>query len=195
MASKGSSALALLTVVLLAVGCGSGQTEATRELLLEANSHLSRSADAIKGLSDFQKNWEALTQGQQGDLAEATSKLRGLLLAAQSSEQEALSELKQAESALLSAKSEPVSKEMKRYLDMKLDALSEQKKGLEQELLVMSLRLDLVSAVEQGATFDQVLPLQQQIDEMEARSRELFLKAGVMHRDANDYYDEKQFGK
>ncbi len=194
--SKGlAAALALLAVVSLAAGCGSGQTEAARELLQEANEHLSKSAEAVKGLAGFQENWEALVESVQGDPAEAAPKLRALLLTAQSSEQKALAELKLAQSVLLSLKSEPVSKEMKSYLDMKLDALAEQIKGLEQELQAMPVRLEVVSLVERGGTMEEVLPLHQQINEMETRARELLLKAGAMHQDANDYYDEKQLGK
>ncbi|MFH1149784.1 MAG: hypothetical protein V1748_04860 [Actinomycetota bacterium] len=183
--------ITILVALALLAGCGSGGTETVRQALQEANRHISSSAEAIKGLSDFQVSWEALVTGGEADSA---PKVRALLLEAQASEQKALTELELAEKALRGVRSEPVSEEMKTYLDMKLDALSEQIAGLEEELGAMPVRLEVISLVEKDAPLDQLLPLHQQIDEIEARSMELLRNAGVMHRDANDYYDEKQLG-
>lgn len=183
--------IATIVALSLVAGCGSDGTETVRQELQEANRHISASAEAIKGLSDFQRSWEELVTGGQADSA---PEVRALLLEAQASEQKALSELELAEKALRGARGEPVSEEMKTYLDMKLDALSEQIAGLEEELLAMPIRLEVISLVEKEAPLDQVLQLHLQIEEKEARSMELLRNAGVMHQDANDYYDEKQLG-
>ncbi|MBU1670447.1 MAG: hypothetical protein KKF41_15345 [Actinobacteria bacterium] len=183
--------ITMLVALSLLAGCGSGGTETVRQELQEANRHISASAEAIKGLSDFQRSWEELVTGGQADSA---PEVRALLLEAQASEKKALSELELAEKTLRGAWGEPVSEEMKTYLEMKLDALSEQIAGLEEELLAMPIRLEVISLVEKEAPLDQVLQLHRQIEEKEARSMELLRNAGVMHQDANDYYDEKQLG-
>lgn len=184
-------AAAVLTAA-LGTGCGDRVKAEVKELLEEAREHHRKSVEAIRELDDFNKKWEELLEGEQ--TPETIPEARSLILAAQKSVETANSELKDMEGILLKVEGKDVSKEMKTYCGMKVEALREQEKWLEVGLQAMQVRLQIIDDYEAGATPQQLLEERERLDRLEQEAQQHAKKAQAMHQDANDYYEEKKIG-
>lgn len=197
MRTARTAPFAALCAVLIAVlaGCGGPKvTPEARGLLDEVNGHARKSVEYLKAVDDTQKQFSELVSGQTEPTTETVAKARVLLVSAEGSEEAALSELKQMESALTELGEKDVSPELKKYAVMKLEAVREQEKFVETELEAMSVRKQVISAFETGATIGQLLELQKRISELESAAKEYAVKAKALHEDANDYFREKDLG-
>jgi len=182
--------LILVALLLLGAGCGDEVSSEVKGLLAEANNHLEKSAAATLKLEEFQKDWGNLAASAEvtGDtIAEAMA----LVDVAQKNLVEALEELKAAEKAMQGVKGSDVSKEMKTYTDMKLDAMEEQEKMLELELRAMTIRVQALSEPESEILRERLVEYERQIAELNEEAREHASRAQSLHIDANEYYDEK----
>ncbi|MBU4174033.1 MAG: hypothetical protein KKB90_05145 [Actinobacteria bacterium] len=104
---------------------------------------------------------------------------------------EALEEVKAAEKAMHGVKGSDVSKEMKTYTEMKLDAMEEQEKIFELELRAMTIRVQALSEPESDILPERLAEYEKQIAELDKEAREHAGRAQSLHIDANEYYDEK----
>ncbi len=180
----------LVALLLVGAGCGDEVSSEVRGLLAEANNHLEKSAAATLKLEEFQKDWENLATSTEvtGDtVAEAMV----LVDVAQKNLVEALEEVKAAEKAMHGVKGSDVSKEMKTYTEMKLDAMEEQEKMLELELRAMTIRVQALSEPESDILPERLAEYEKQIAELDEEAREHAGRAQSLHIDANEYYDEK----
>ena len=187
-----ASLLAAAAVFMLAVGCGCEDKSISevRAMLREANAHISEFQEQMKDLAGFKDRWnKALSSGA------GTADMRNLLASAQKSIEVALRELRESEKSLGAVKGMKISPEMEKYVSMKMEALEEDQKWLELELLAMPLRFQLIDMSEQGATIEEVVSVEQQISDLEKEAAAHRSKAGALHRDANDYYDEQKLSR
>jgi hypothetical protein len=180
----------LVALLLLGAGCGDEVSSEVRGLLAEVNNHLEKSAAAALKLEEFQRDWgnlAASTEVTEDTVAAAM----GLVDVAQKNLVEALEEVKAAEKAMQSVKGSDVSKEMKTYTEMKLDAMEEHEKMLELELRAMTIRVQALSEPESDILLERLAEYEKQIAEIDEEAREHADRAKSLHIDANEYYYEK----
>ncbi len=185
-------ACSLLLAVLLLVGpgCGDKVNSEVRGLLAEVNDHLEKSAAATLKMEEFQKDWESLASSTE--VTEATvAEAMVLVDMAEKNLVEALKEVKAAEKAMQGVRGSDVSKEMKTYTEMKLDAMEEQEKMLELELRTMIIRVQALSEPESDILPERLAEYEKQIAELNEEGREQAGRAQSLHIDANEYYEEK----
>ena len=185
-----AGSLTLVAILLMGAGCGDEVSSEVRGLLAEVNNHLEKSAAATLKLEEFQKDWENLATSTEvtGDtVAEALV----LVDVAQKNLVEALEEMKAAERAMQGVKGFDVSKEMKTYTEMKLDAMEDQGKMLELEMRAMTIRVQALSEPESEILSERLAEYEKQIAELDEEAREHACRAQSLHIDANEYYDEK----
>lgn len=194
-ASRAPAALICLVLVALLAGCGDPKvTPEARELLDRMNGHARESVKYLEAVDDTRKRFSEIVAPQDEPGAETVEKAGLLLDSAESSEEKALSELKQMESSLAELGEMEVGPELHKYSRMKLEAVREQEKYVETELEAMSLRKQVIASFKTDATLGQLLDLQARITELETTAKDYALRAKALHEDANDYYKEKKLG-
>lgn len=186
-------AFALLLAGLAATGCGQPSSKQAGNLIQDSNGHLSKAAEEVKNLGEFNTQWESLVSGQAGK--ETASQVASLLEQARKREQAALEQVKAAEEAIAKIKDLQVSDEMETWADMKLEALEEQEQFLELELKAMDLRQQAIDSFLAGETVENLLMMEKQISLIEQESREKAKSASDLHKQANAYFKEKDLGK
>lgn len=183
-----SAALVTILVLLVAVcGCGGGPNEQARELLSEANSHLSAASEAAKKVEGFQEGWQELFSGEDVT-AETLAGARNMLYSARENLTEALGEVVEATKAVEAAARLDLSEDMNEYLDLKQEALDEQEQMLKTGLKSINLQVQALSAYESGSQ-EQFLEYNDQILVLEEEAAEHARRALELHEQANAYYD------
>lgn len=196
-ARAASASLVLMLAAALAAGfagagCGTPSNPQASKLIKEANAHLENAADQVKGIGDFNQQFAALFTGAPNP--QAATKVRELLEGARKKEQKALDETKEARDTLSKVKELQISDNMKEYIDLKLSALDEQEQALTIELQAMDLRIATIKRVEQGATFEELVPQEKQINDLEQQWAEHMARAADFNKQAKDFYQEKKLG-
>ncbi len=185
--------LALALPALLVINCGQPASPAT-PLLKQADRHLERTIEDIRGLEHFNEETQALLSG--GRPPGTAEKLKRVLTDARSRAQAALDEVSKASSELRSAASLRVSSAMKEYLRLKSAAVDEQRRSLDATIQAMDIRLQTADAIVGGGPLDQaLLDKLTEISRLEEEARKAAQSASEMHERANDYYEKKKLGK
>jgi hypothetical protein len=173
-------------------GCG-GSPPGVSERLKEANAHLRKFGEKIAALAEVQKELAGLGEQQGPD---AVSKIGALLSDLRGKVEAALGEVRKAGEALKSARKMKISDNMKAYLDLEIEAGSENEKALVAELDATDLKLKNIAETGAVATLsaEQIAKLKR-ISELEDQSRQRAEKAASLHKKANEYYESKKLGK
>jgi hypothetical protein len=89
----------------------------------------------------------------------------------------------------------PLSAGMKTYIDMKGDAIEEQKKSLEAGLRAMDLRIELSDDTIAGAPINEAwVQTMKSMNELDQESRRHAERAAKLHKNAKEYYKSKDLG-
>jgi hypothetical protein len=183
---------AFVVVFTVVCGCG-GSDPRVRELLREANSHLKASAGYVKEVEESARKQAQLTSGQTAE--ESAAGQRQLLSEARKAIESALEELDKATVAFESAGDKGLSTETRTYIEMKVDAVAEQKKSLEAGLQATDLRIKLADDTIAGAPLDEAwVRTVQRIAKLDGESKSYVGKAAELNKKADDYYDSKNLG-
>ncbi len=186
--------LAVVSTVLGGCGGAGASDPVVRGHLEQANAHLRKASGHTRELANFKQKWTALLNGQL--TTDVLSQLRALLVDARKSEEAALGEVKRAYDELSSIKALNINSTMKTYVDMKLNALSEQEKHLSAEIEAVDLRIKTVESMVPGAPLDQAsIVREQQIDRLDIESKAHAQRAVELNKKANTYYEKTKTGK
>jgi Zn-dependent metalloprotease len=186
-------AAAATMAAVLCGGCGQSTDPRAKKLLEEANGHLSKAAEEVKNLASFNEQWSSLFKGQVSK--ETATKVRQLLENAQATEQKALDETTMAADLIEQAEKLPMSPDVREYVKLRRQGVEEQLLFLSTELEAMDLRIKAIKGQENGQSLEDLLRVDKQINEVEARAREHARKAGEFYKQADDYYKERGLGK
>lgn len=184
--------LVLGLVALLAVGCGGQMDPRVQQLLKDANARMSKAAEVTKSIEAFNKEWQTLLVGQVN--ADTATRLEDLLTKTKASETASLDETKAARDDYAKAAGLPVSPSLKRYVDLRRQALGEQEQFLNLELKAMDLRIKVAKGEAAGDPLQTLIELEKQIDNIEQQSAAHARRAAELHKQAIDYYQEQNLG-
>jgi len=187
-------AVALLPAVLLmaVAGCGQQTDPGAQTLLKDASSHMSKAADVTKSIEAFNKQWGALVADQGNP--QTAARLEQLFTTTRASEVASLDETKAARDDFAKAGGLHLSAEMKKYVDLRHEALDEQEQFLATELKAMDLRIKVAKGEASGLSLDALITLNKQINGLEEESAAHAKRAGKLHKEAGDYYREHHLG-
>jgi len=187
-----AAALVLALVAFLAVGCA-GQTDPrVQQLLKDANARMSKAAEVTKSVEAFNKEWQTLLAGQVN--ADTAARLEELLTKTKTSETASLDETKAARADYAKAAGLPGSSSLKKYIDLRRQALDEQEQFLNLELKAMDLRIKVAKGEAAGDPLQTLIELEKQIENIEQQSAAHARRAAQLHKQAIDYYQEQKLG-
>jgi uncharacterized lipoprotein YehR (DUF1307 family) len=188
----GAAALVLALIVSLSAGCGQQTDPRVQKLLKDANARMSKAAEVAKSVEAFNREWEALVAGQVN--AETSARLEDLFSKTKASETASLDETKAARDDYAKAAGLPVSSAMKKYIDLRRQALDQQEQFLSLELKAMDLRIKVVKGEAAGDPLQTLIELDKQIENLEQESAAHAKRAAALHKEASDYYGEQKLG-
>ena len=190
------AALTLMFIALCAVaGCAPARVSPqARELLDQIDSIARKSTREIHAAGDAKKEFIDLLSSAQQPAADTAKKAEALLLSSRHSEEQGLADIEQMQKLFEEVRLLHSSKELDSYSGMKLDALAQQRSLVGAEIEELDLRAQVLRQVAAGATLDKLVQFEKKIAELEARERDIALKAKALQDDANEYYREKKLG-
>ena len=176
-------------VVALVGGCG-GPDSRVLELLRQSNSHLKKAAEYLGQVAELGRKQAEFDKGQTD--AEG---LKETLNEARKVAEASLDEVKKAAVALKSAGEYRSSGGTKTYIEMKVDAVEEQKKSLETGLQAMGLRTELADDTISGVqSSEEVVQTLKRISELDEETERHADRAAELHKKADNYYEGKNSG-
>jgi hypothetical protein len=185
------AAVVITTALILTVvgGCGEPDPRVDR-LMRESNSHLKKSAEYLQDVAESGKKLADLSAGKTD--AESAAGQKELLIEARKAAEASLGEVEKALSALNAVGRLRPGASMKTYIEMKVDAFSEQKKSLEAGRQAMDLRIkladDTIAGVPVSEAWVQTL---KSISELDQESRRYADNAANLNMKADRYYESK----
>jgi hypothetical protein len=184
---------ALLAPVLLA-GCGSTTNPAAQKLINTANAHISDAAAEIKAVQQIKSDYSELANASKVTKETATSAI-GILDKARQAQQRALEELKSADKSLAGIKDMKVGGDLKKYVDIKLQAIGELEGFLNYEISAMDLRIKTINDKLAGIGLDTLTEQQKRIETMDAAAAQHLKQADALNQKASTFYEEKKIGQ
>lgn len=187
------AAASSLVVLLLFAGCAGGLNPQAKRLLTDISMHNRKSLEEIKKLDVFYSEWGKLFEGEETE--DTIRKAESLIDGAIGSVSAALGEVREMENDFRNIRELDVSSDMRKYCDMKVDALKEQGRALDLVIRGLEMRKELLRAYESGADIEELVSREREIEDVEKEAKTHLDKAKVLHEDANDYYREKRIGE
>lgn len=187
-----AAALALAVFVAAMAGCGQQMDPRAQKLLKDANSHMSKAADVTKSIDAFNKQWGSLIADQMNP--QIAARLGELLSKTRASETASLNETKAARDDYAKAAGLRLSADMKKYIDLRHEALDEQEQFLTIELKATDLRINGVKGEESGLSLESLIALTRQISALEDASAAHAKRAAELYKKASKYYREHNLG-
>lgn len=172
-------------------GCGDAERQKAEKKLAQANEHIHSAGEGVEKSQNIFKGMEALYS--QPASPQLFAEVKSLLLNARKEMQKAHKELRLAEDLLLDVSRMKTGPEMKKYVEMKLDAIAEQRQMVSCLIDSLSMRIELAEKGAAGTNLgvEEMTRYQKEIGEKEEEAAKHAEKAKSLHKEANSYYAEK----
>jgi hypothetical protein len=185
---------AAVLAVALPAGCGSATDPAAQNLIDQANDHISEAAANIKAVQQIKNDYADLANADKVTKETAASAIV-VLNKAKQAEKKALEEMKAAEKDLSGIKDMKVSGALKKYVDIKLQAIGELEAFLNFEISTMDLRVKTINDKLAGSSLDTLTEEQKKIDSMDAAAAQHLKQADALNQQASRFYEENKLGR
>jgi len=176
-------------VVAIVSSCG-GSDSQVAELLRQSNSHLKKAAEYLEQVAELGRKQEELQKVQAGE-----ESLKETLIGARKAAKASLGEVEKAATALGSAGKRTSSVSMRTYIEMKVDAVEEQKKSLETGVQALDLRIELADDTISGAqSSESVVKALKRISELDEETKRHADRTAELHKRADNFHENKNSG-